>query len=625
MRPPPPRPPLPEEQPQHPVNLQTPSPCSSLGLRSYHGSLPRKLEKESSTLKTLSSFRRSCHDDHRPFPSTPLEPFPFVPADEPPTKRKIPGKVPKPSKFQKGEMYHSDYDSDWGEPIKPTWRPYHSDTEDLEPKPRFRSVTPKLKTTATSFAAPTSNTSERRPSPPCPHQWESHEDIEKMELSLKRNQTLVQNVLTSKDALPAKKRVYALPTSQMASQMSFSRQTQSMERTHNLFSKERAKRSTSSPTPTPPPPPPPLPKSMSPVKMGRPASCSPCPLTPRTIGVAPTLDSSSAVSDHSSAASTLVKKKKKFISVREKAKMLEEKVTQQHQQQQQFYEDTTNSEDTLKEDAASETSNQRSTPTIRPDQIPGAVRVLPPSPAGSRCASADLFGHASSRSKPASPMTLPTRSHLKTNSKWWSKKMSQYSSHTIERHHNLIISDQGFSSMDDCPPTIELEAFRNNESQPLPSTKFSTFPRPDNSQDKSSDSAKKKSAVQTSSAAKSFNTGSSDYESDFDYVTVTPTYPNFNANDLDSSSLSKKIPSQDVPQQSSKSNEDDLLNLKVSTTKPSTTTPFSNSAPPTPIFRPKKFIPAVQSPDPNWNQLDASGPIMPIWRPPSSSCLPGVK
>ena len=54
-------------------------------------------------------------------------------------------------------------------------------------------------------------------------------------------------------------------------------------------------------------------------------------------------------------------------------------------------------------------------------------------------------------------------------------------------------------------------------------------------------------------------------------------------------------------------------------------TPFSNSAPPTPIFRPKKFIPAVQSPDPNWNQLDSSGPIMPIWRPPSSSCLPGVK
>ena len=72
IRPPPPRPPLPKspqfngrysEQIQMPI--RTPSP--------KYKSLPRKLAKESSALKTLSSFR--TYD--RPLP--PLEPFPFVP------------------------------------------------------------------------------------------------------------------------------------------------------------------------------------------------------------------------------------------------------------------------------------------------------------------------------------------------------------------------------------------------------------------------------------------------------------------------------------------------------------------------------------------------------------------
>lgn len=87
-------------------------------------------------------------------------------------------RLARPSKFRKGEMYHSDYyDSDWdASPIPPKWKPCHSDTEDLQPM-KYRSVKPKLKS------------SEKKPrsvSPPCPHVWESHEDIEKLEKSLRK-------------------------------------------------------------------------------------------------------------------------------------------------------------------------------------------------------------------------------------------------------------------------------------------------------------------------------------------------------------------------------------------------------------------------------------------------------
>lgn len=76
-------------------------------------------------------------------------------------------------------MYHSDYyDSDWdASPIPPKWKPCHSDTEDLQPM-KYRSVKPKLK-----------SSSEKKPrsvSPPCPHVWESHEDIERLEKSLRK-------------------------------------------------------------------------------------------------------------------------------------------------------------------------------------------------------------------------------------------------------------------------------------------------------------------------------------------------------------------------------------------------------------------------------------------------------
>ena len=88
-----------------------------------------KLGPESRALKTLAAHR---HSDRR-LPD--LLPFPFL-ADgsrpQPPRKRNY-GKVPKPSKFTQGEMYYSDYESDFEGRILSKWKPYESDTEAMQP------------------------------------------------------------------------------------------------------------------------------------------------------------------------------------------------------------------------------------------------------------------------------------------------------------------------------------------------------------------------------------------------------------------------------------------------------------------------------------------------------------
>jgi hypothetical protein len=87
------------------------------------------LGPESKTLTTLANFRAR----DKPLPE--LLPFPFVPESRQETRKRNPGKVPKPSKFVKGEMYHSDYDSGSESfsgkirnPVK--WRSCSSDNED---------------------------------------------------------------------------------------------------------------------------------------------------------------------------------------------------------------------------------------------------------------------------------------------------------------------------------------------------------------------------------------------------------------------------------------------------------------------------------------------------------------
>ena len=110
----------------------------------------------------------------------------------------------RPSKFRKGEMYHSDYESDWdASPIPPKWRPCHSDTEDLVGASKYRSVKPKLK------QGRQRSNEKRPPSPPCPHQWESHEDIENLEKSLREGRNLVRP--PTKDPLKLPRRCHSTP------------------------------------------------------------------------------------------------------------------------------------------------------------------------------------------------------------------------------------------------------------------------------------------------------------------------------------------------------------------------------------------------------------------------------
>ena len=87
------------------------------------------LRPESKTLTTLANFRSR----DKPLPE--LFPFPFAPESRQENRKRNPGKVPKPSKFVKGEMYHSDYESGSESfsgkircPVK--WRSCSSDNED---------------------------------------------------------------------------------------------------------------------------------------------------------------------------------------------------------------------------------------------------------------------------------------------------------------------------------------------------------------------------------------------------------------------------------------------------------------------------------------------------------------
>ena len=120
-------------------------------------------------MRVLSSHKRR----ERPLPD--LLPFPFTAEEGQREVRRTPSRTPKPSKFVKGEMYHSDYESDFEGKIQPKWRPSVSDTEDSERS--YRKIEPQLRQ-----AVPMKD---REQSPPCPHKWESHEDIEKLSQKLK--------------------------------------------------------------------------------------------------------------------------------------------------------------------------------------------------------------------------------------------------------------------------------------------------------------------------------------------------------------------------------------------------------------------------------------------------------
>ena len=165
---PPPRPPDPVSDSGRDTRDNTPTSRSTTS--------GRDLGPETQALRTLAAFKRNS----RPLPD--LLPFPFKP-DEPISRQKKNNtKVPKPSKFTKGEMYYSDYESDFESNIGVKWRGTQSDTEDTEFF--YKKVRPVL---SKGFSQ---QTLERKPSPPCPHQWESHEDIDRLENEIRKRKLL---------------------------------------------------------------------------------------------------------------------------------------------------------------------------------------------------------------------------------------------------------------------------------------------------------------------------------------------------------------------------------------------------------------------------------------------------
>ena len=167
------RPPPPQE-PTENMDLPPPRPPSPISIQNSNKSFMQS--KESTTLQTLAEFK---HVD-KPLPE--LVPFPFKP-EKRIERPKSCVTVPTPSKFIKGTMYHSDYESDLEGPIPSKWRSYCSDTEDNNRIQKYRKVKPKLVRKSENVP------SERKPSPPCPHKWESHETIEKLEEQLRNKNT----------------------------------------------------------------------------------------------------------------------------------------------------------------------------------------------------------------------------------------------------------------------------------------------------------------------------------------------------------------------------------------------------------------------------------------------------
>ncbi len=371
------------------------------------------LKPESNALSTLARHQVR----NRPLPN--LEPFPFKPDQPIEVKRKNPGKVPRPSKFVKGEMYHSDYDSDWdsGRPL-PKWRPYYSDTEDFM---QFKSVKPKLMMTTSQR----NNNKERRPSPPCPHKWESHEEIEKLEADLRKTKVRPATAKSIR-AEHLQDTLENMTKSTTTTISTSSQQAQSFN--SSSLNKSRPLHQASNGLPTPA-----IPITVqeisSKVNQPKPAPIQTYALTPSSSKGANLIETSSVVSDEISmssqstvrskktvtstittSSSTTSSDKKEFISVKDKVKMLEQTMQdhEEHHHQGQYCDSEAGSD-----------LNQRSTPTIRPEEIPGAVRVLPPASPSiesrpgsrkgsiiSRSASADIFGGYKSPSR-NSPLTIP--------------------------------------------------------------------------------------------------------------------------------------------------------------------------------------------------------------------------
>ena len=343
---PPPRPPEPQYESEPEARSDTPLSRSS--------TCGRELGPETQALKVLSTYKRRS----KPLPD--LLPFPFKPDEVVERPRKNNTKVPKPSRFIAGEMYHSDYESDFEGNIGVKWRSAVSDTEDTDP--RYKKVRPVL---TQGFSR---KSKERNPSPPCPHQWESHEDIDKLENQLKTKRRLV-NVVRQYDR---KEEILTTEETSTSTRIVADGEEEKVEKETNgdgesvpeyyeAFAVVKSHSNisikidqTSSSADSVPPP--------------LPAKNKLNVLTPsasmRSVDSGSFSDETSfTVSSLSSQSTVQTVRTSNYIKVREKVQQLERKVEEDFLRQ------------ALDEDSGS----------IRPERIPGAVRVLPtPTPPGSR-------------------------------------------------------------------------------------------------------------------------------------------------------------------------------------------------------------------------------------------------
>ena len=175
------------------------------------------------------------------------------------------------------------------------------------------------------------------------------------------------------------------------------------------------------------------------------------------------------------------------------------------------------------------------------------------------------------------------------------------------------------TEVEDCPPTIELTAFRNNnEVQSLPTTLESKQKRQQEQEqqhqqipifeqqgyDGDTDDTLMRRSVKD--LAKSF---SSDYEScneDFETANIT----------------SRVVHGKNVAFDMVHQNSKDGVHVGSGTNNKSYCNNSSNRT--TPVFRPSKFVPGKKSTEESnqsWSSLESSGPIPSIWRPPSSTSV----
>ena len=306
------------------------------------------------------------------------------------------GSLPTPSKFHKGDICHSDYESDWdASPIPPKWRPSHSDTEDLGfGSMKYRPVKPQLK------SGNKSGKPRPQPSPPCPHQWESHDDIARLEMSLRegrRTPVSYSRPASTQPLLPASRCQSTPPVNNVhQTRGGGGGATRSSTATRTTQEVQR-----SSPS--------------------RPASTQPhLPIRCQSTPPVNSLDTTRSSSYNTTTTTTTKSEKREFISVKKRARLLEDIMTTPSPPLAA----PTSSPKTLDEipQELSAPPTERSTP-IKPEDIPGAVRVFPmpmmSATSGShwkhrdgRSASVDMNGYgggslAGSNAARHSPITLP--------------------------------------------------------------------------------------------------------------------------------------------------------------------------------------------------------------------------